>query len=134
MRLKDYITEYVSSGRRKKLEITKKSSLEHIIDCLDAIGAKEVDDMEFDDILYKADKDTMVYTTMDWTEYWKRPYICVFVKKNGRLNMFEIVFSDDKEQFDTIIVYDGDSYDSIDIIMRNDKIEKKLDFMNKCLG
>ena len=136
MNLKDYITEYVSSGRGMKwVEITKKSSMDDIIKCLDMIGAKEVDDHEFDESgMSKSDKDMIIYTAGDWNEYWKKPYICVLVKKNGRLNTFDIVFSDDKEQIAAIIVCDGDRYDSIDIIMLNDKMEKKLDFMNKCLN
>jgi hypothetical protein len=126
--LTEYITEYISSGRRKRAkDITVNSTADELSKWLKSMGMKEMTEKDFfrDD----AKKDNSFCNVTD-SDFWKSPEIVLFTVNNGKKNYFEIIYDNERnKRIGIIIVYDG-----MDIIMTGEKPEKKLEFLKKCVG
>ena len=128
MKLKDYIFEYISSGRRKTTgDITVDTTIDEMSKWLKSMGMKEMTEKDF--FKNDANKDNCFCNVTD-SDFWKLPEIILFTVNNGKKNHFEIIYNNEnKKGVGIIIVYDG-----MDIIMKGEKLEKKLEFMKKCVG
>lgn len=126
--LTEYITEYISSGRRKRTgDITVNATIDEMSKWLKSMGMKEMTEKDF--FKNDAEKDNSFCNVTD-SEFWKLPEIVLFTVDNGKKNHFEILYDNERNKgIGTIIVCDG-----MDIIMTGEKLEKKLEFMKKCVG
>lgn len=126
--LTEYITEYISSGRRKRAgDITVDATIGELSKWLSSMGMKEMTEKDFfkDD----AKKDNSFCDVTD-SDFWQMPEIVLFTVNNGKKNHFEIIYDNERKKgIGIIIVYDG-----MDIIMTGEKLEKKLEFLKKCVG
>lgn len=126
--LSEYITEYVSSGRRKRAgDITVDATIDELSEWLSSMGMKEMTEKEFFKIGAETDN---CFCNVTYSDFWKLPEIVLFTVNNGRKNHFEILYDNEKNKgIGTIMVYDR-----MDIIMAGKELEKKLEFMKKCVG
>ena len=128
MKLKDYILEYVSSGRRIRTgDITVNATIDEMSKWLKSMGMKKKKKKDF--FKNDAEKDNSFCNVTD-SDFWNLPEIVLFTVDNGKKNHFEILYDNERNKgIGTVIVYDG-----MDIIMTGEKLEKKLEFMKKCVG
>ncbi len=131
MKLQDYISEAISSGRNRS-KYFRSDTFSGILRMLVNNGAKIVNDFSLSTTEYK-DK---IVVTGEYSTGYKAPIIKLSIPLGTQHYYFEIIFDDDSDRFgaENAQITHIFAYKGLYSIMTKNTTDEKLDFIKKSMG